>query len=327
MYQDQVREFVDYQTRVALWAIEQNRDADLVMTYLVQPDGAGHQFLLTDPRQATNPQDPNSIRAGQDRGKVDRYERYLKTAYHLANQSVQRLIDAVGTDASGKPNSTILVVSDHGFSPFHTSVSVQNFLTNAGFDPNKVRGVSSGAAVNFYINLAGREPNGIVQPAEYQALQQQLIRVLQTATDANPHYTDGGTRLFDTIHARPIPADLNDPSMGRSTNEWIGKDTGDVLAILHEGYNFDGAQRPPVQRSGDSPSAEPTLSIPTFYGTHGYDAERSAMSAIFFAAGGAIGQGIIPKVHNIDVAPTILTLLGIPPEPTMQGKAIELSGQ
>jgi arylsulfatase A-like enzyme len=49
------------------------------------------------------------------------------------------------------------------------------------------------------------------------------------------------------------------------------------------------------------------------------------MSAIFFAAGKTVGQGTIAKVHNIDVAPTLLTLLGMPPEPTMQGKAIELA--
>lgn len=323
MYQDQVQVFVDYQTRVALWAIEQNRDADLVMTYLVQPDGAGHQFLLTDPRQATNPQVPGSIGAGQDLAKVERYETYLKTAYHLANRAVQRLIDAVGTDATGKPNSTILVVSDHGFSPFHTSVSIQNFLDNAGFDPLKVRGVSSGAAVNLYLNLVGREPNGRVSPTEYKRLQQQLISALEAAVDTNPTYADAGVPLFDQIYPRPIPADLTDPAVGRSTTEVIGKDAGDVLAILHEGYNFDGAQRPPVQRLGDVPSPNPALSIPTFYGTHGYDADRPAMSAIFFAAG-QLGQGIVPQIHNIDIAPTILNLLGVPPEATMQGRAIEL---
>jgi arylsulfatase A-like enzyme len=30
------------------------------MIYIEQPDGSGHQFLLTDPRQASNPRDPTS---------------------------------------------------------------------------------------------------------------------------------------------------------------------------------------------------------------------------------------------------------------------------
>src|SRR5262245_17057266 len=49
IYEDQVAAFVDYQTRVALRAIEQNPDADLVMVYIEQPDGSEHQFLLIDP--------------------------------------------------------------------------------------------------------------------------------------------------------------------------------------------------------------------------------------------------------------------------------------
>ncbi len=66
IYEDQVKSFVDYQTNVGLRAISQNPDADLAMIYIEQPDGSEHQFLITDPRQATNPTDPNSIGAGQD---------------------------------------------------------------------------------------------------------------------------------------------------------------------------------------------------------------------------------------------------------------------
>ena len=60
MYEDQVRSFVDYQTRLALRAIERNPDADLVMIYIEQPDGSEHQFLMIDPRQASNPRDPTA---------------------------------------------------------------------------------------------------------------------------------------------------------------------------------------------------------------------------------------------------------------------------
>lgn len=72
IYEDQVRNFVDYQTNVALRAINQNRNADLAMFYIEQPDGSEHQFLIIDPRQATNSRDPNSIGANQDRDKIAR---------------------------------------------------------------------------------------------------------------------------------------------------------------------------------------------------------------------------------------------------------------
>src|SRR5262249_60727840 len=45
MFEDMVRTFVRYQTRVAERAILRNPDADLVMVYIEQPDGSEHQFL------------------------------------------------------------------------------------------------------------------------------------------------------------------------------------------------------------------------------------------------------------------------------------------
>ncbi len=53
--------------------IVKNPGADLVMVYIEQPDGSEHQFLLTDPRQASNPTDPTTIGANQDAAKVARY--------------------------------------------------------------------------------------------------------------------------------------------------------------------------------------------------------------------------------------------------------------
>src|SRR5262249_33280018 len=61
MYHDQVGTWVAYQTAVAVHAIRENPDADLVMIYIEQPDGSGHQFTLTNRRQPTNPTDNTSI--------------------------------------------------------------------------------------------------------------------------------------------------------------------------------------------------------------------------------------------------------------------------
>lgn len=326
IYEDQVRTFVDYQTRVALRAIAKNPNADLVMTYIEQPDGSEHQFLVTDPRQATDFRNPNSIGTGQDQAKIDRYQRYVRTAYQVANNAVQRIIETVGTNSQGVPNSNIIVVSDHGFAPFHTAVNLNNFLKNSGFDPNQVRAVTSGPAVNIYINLQGREPNGTVSRAQYVMLQEQIANALRKVKDTNPYYTQGqGTPLFDKVYRRPLPNNLNDPSFGLGTNEFIGQDSGDVFAILNVGYNFDGTQNPSVARLGDAPSTTtPVLSVPNFYGAHGYDPTIPRMSAIFFAAGPDVGRGTLPVVRNIDVTPTINKLLGVQSAPTVQGKALNL---
>ena len=173
-----MRTFVRYQTRIAERAIQKNRDADLVMVYIEQPDGSGHQFTLTDRRQATDPRNPASIGDNQDQAKIARYDSYLKFAYQQADRAVKRIADAAG------PQANVFVVSDHGMAPFHTAVNINNFLSAQGFDPSQVRAVSSGPAVNFYINLQGREPNGTVSRQQYLALQQRLVQALQEVADA-----------------------------------------------------------------------------------------------------------------------------------------------
>lgn len=239
---------------------------------------------------------------------------------------MQRIIDAVGTDSQGRPNSNIIVVSDHGFAPFHTAVNINNFLNSQGFDHTKVRAITSGPAVNIYINLAGREPNGNVSREEYITLQQQIVQALTKFVDSNPKYTlgSGSVPVFDKIYSRPVPSDSNNSSFGLDTSEFIGQDSGDVFAIMKLGYNFDGTQNRVVQRLGDATSTSPIFSVPNFYGAHGYDPTLPEMSAIFYAAGPDIARGTISQVRNIDIAPTILQILGVKPAQTVEGKEIKL---
>ena len=294
------------------------------MLYIEQPDGSGHQFLLEDPRQPSDFTNPASIGAGQDAAKIARYRAYRETAYKVASRAVQRIVEAVGTDAGGRPKSNIIVVSDHGFETFHTAVNMPAFLASRGFDPAKVRAVTSGPAANVYINLQGREPNGTVGRDEYLLLQEQIASALGALVDANPNYTNGAASIpvFDKIYRRPVPADITDASFGRGTSEFIGQDSGDVSALLTVGYNFDGTQSPVVQRLGDAPATSPTLSLPNFYGAHGYDPLLPNMSAIFIAAGPDIRPGRLTRVRNIDITPTIGRLLGVKPSSLVDGSAL-----
>ena len=192
-----------------------------------------------------------------------------------------------------------------------------------------MRAITSGPAANIYINLKGREPNGIVERAEYLELQKQLVAVLRELRDTNPNYA--GRRsdpVFDQVFTRPTPRDLNDPMFGRHTSGVIGADSGDVYATLSLGYNFDGIQTPVVHRLGD-PTANPTpvLSVPNFYGAHGYDPKLKEMAAIFIAAGPSVCEDELEEVRNIDVAPTILAILGVPPADSVQGRALRLCGK
>lgn len=309
MFEDMVKTFVRYQADIGERAILNNPDADLVMIYIEQPDGSEHQFLLTDPRQGTNPKDPNSIGANQDAAKVARYKSYIRFAYQTADRAVKRIADAAG------PDSNVIVVSDHGFAPFHTSVSMANILKNAGIDTTKVAIRTSGPAANIYVNLQQREQGGTVDPATYKALVTQITEAVRNAVDPNPKFKgsleDG--RLFTVVETRPLQCE---DGLGQCTSKTIGQDFGDVFALMAPGYNFDGIQSPGVARLGDAPfnAATTTLSMPNFYGAHGHDPKLPVMSATFIAAGPQIRNNTtIRRMHNLDVAPTIMQILGVRP--------------
>jgi predicted AlkP superfamily pyrophosphatase or phosphodiesterase len=102
------------------------------MIYIEQLDGSGHQFTLTDPRQASDFTNPNSIGANQDAAKVARYDAYLKFAYQQANKALAEIMKTVGDRAN------VFVVSDHGMAPFHTAVSMTNLLKAARIDTTKL---------------------------------------------------------------------------------------------------------------------------------------------------------------------------------------------
>ena len=309
MFEDMVKTFVRYQADIAVRAIRNHPDADLVMAYIEQPDGSEHQFLLTDRRQGTNPTDPNSIGANQDPAKVARYASYIRFAYQTADKAVKRIADAAGKD------SNVIVVSDHGFAPFHTSVSMTNILRNAGVDTSKLAIRTSGPAANIYVNLQNRESGGTVDPATYNALVTQITNAVKNAVDPNPkfNFSLAGWRIFTVVETRPLQCDAG---TGQCTSKTIGQDFGDVFALMAPGYNFDGVQNPGVARSGDAPfnAATTALSMPNFYGAHGHDPELPVMSATFIGAGPQIRHGaIIPRMRNVDVAPTIMQLLGVRP--------------
>ncbi len=92
-----------------------------------------------------------------------------------------------------------------------------------------------------------------------------------------------------------------------------------------EGYNLDGIQSPGVARLGDPTfdAATTVYSVPNFYGAHGHDSALRSMSAILYAAGPSLREGrTLLGARNIDVAPTILELLGVTPAPTVDGRVI-----
>lgn len=325
IHRDQTTTFLDFATRMSERGMAQNPRADLVMVYLDQPDAAGHQFLLTDSRQATNPADGKSVgtrdrpagATGQDTAKIARYRRQVEFAYRAASDAVERIVQAIGVDKDGRPLSDVIVVSDHGMAPFHSAVALAALLERAGIDMRQVNVRVSGAVANVYVGLKGRESDGALSGDEYLKTVDRIAGVLRTARDGNAFFNPGRTTLFSDVWTRP--ATCGRP--GFCTDQHIGQDTGDVLALMREGYNFDGRQSPAVTRFGDADNA--VFSVPNYYGSHGYSSNLRSMRAIFYAAGPSFRQRTqISRVRAIDIAPTVLRILGVPAPSTNDGTAI-----
>ncbi len=112
------------------------------------------------------------------------------------------------------PDALVLVMSDHGFAPFRRAVNLNSWLRDNGYlatlDPT--RRATSGFFDNFnwaktkayalglnglYINLAGREKDGIVPASEREALMKELSAKLLALTD-----TKNGERAITKVYPR-----------------------------------------------------------------------------------------------------------------------------
>jgi predicted AlkP superfamily phosphohydrolase/phosphomutase len=97
-------------------------------------------------------------------------------------------------------HTTLMVMSDHGFAPFRRQAHLNSWLEQQGYlvleDPSKrdsyewLRGIDWSKTRAFaiglnslYLNVHGRERNGIVKPSERAALAREIADKLRTWTD------------------------------------------------------------------------------------------------------------------------------------------------
>jgi len=142
-------------------------------------------------------------------------------------------------------------------------------------DWEKTRAVAT-RECNIYINLKGRDPHGIVDPADKYELEEQIMTDLYGYKDAKT-----GKRII-SIALRNKDAVL----LG-----YGGPECGDICYWVAEGYNVDHAD-----------------GLSTTYG----ECETS-LSPIFVAAGEGIKSGYTTDrwVRQIDIAPTVAALMGV----------------
>lgn len=256
---------------------------DLLMIETHASDYASHFFLA----QA----DPIS---GADPTTIERCRRGLARTYESMDQMIGRVLELADSE------TVVAVVSDHGGTPNqHHPVDINAVLEQAGFvayttdprtgqrsiDLSRTTALGVGL-VHVFINVKGREPDGIVDPSDYAATQRRII-------DALHAYTDPTTGQ----HPFVLAVTRADAEMLNLSGELVG----DVVYALHPG--FDGAHGKQL------PS--------TSFGIGG-------QHSTFILAGAGVRAGVRlqRQVRVVDVAPTVAYLLGLPMPSNVEGGVV-----
>jgi predicted AlkP superfamily phosphohydrolase/phosphomutase len=151
------------------------------------------------------------------------------------------------------------------------------------------------------LNLQGREKRGIVPPAEYEAVCRQIINGLKTFIDADT----GLPIIREVVHTDAIlrehaPADIYPDLL---------VDWADTPAAAHRAVSSPVFGAIPWPTPGYNPEGRS--------GNH-------TMTGMLLAVGPDITAGPIESARVIDIAPTVLDLLGQPVPEEMDGRPIAL---
>ncbi|RKZ19649.1 hypothetical protein DRQ50_01640 [bacterium] len=230
----------------------------------------------------------------------------VRDLYVVLDGALGEAMDTVGDDV------TIMVISDHGFAPYHRSFHVNAWLREHGYlvlkqgvepgqteflmgiDWSRTRAYAVGIN-GLYLNLRGRERGGIVQPGpQAEALLDELERELEATMDparqdARPiKYAYRADRVYHGAYRDQAP----DIVLGY-TSGWRGSNESALGAVPAEIFVDND-----LKWSGDHCMAADE--VPGVVLTN-----RPFMA---------------PNPSLQDLAPTILGLFGIEPAPTMTGR-------
>ena len=285
-------------------------DTDLLMLGNPVTDEFSHQFLgLTVPVDIDGDPNPYFDDLTNDDvpdGRVAAREGFIRDAYHEADQTLGLGLGLMG----GLDETTVFASSDHGFAPQWFAVNSSKALQDMGFGPEQgncravaatlVKECHAGGTVQFYIDLAGRDPAGANAPqvaaGDYNAVRQQLVDYFENLEDpANP-----GKRVVERVFLKEELRDVD------GTDALHPNRSGDVVVVF----------RPPYQSDAATPGQ--LIAFSQFFGQHGYlpdlvDLDASInMHGTFVAAGpGVRHTADVADVRAIDLAPTLAYLLGI----------------
>jgi len=201
------------------------------------------------------------------------------TAYAYADRLVG---DVLASIERGGRKATVLIVTDHGFKKVSKIVYPNVALRQAGL--LQAEGPKQVTCDAYVMSEGGLGFVFVTDPANRAALLPRLRSLFESL--------EGVSQVIDGDQA---------PTLGMPTPA-ENQGMGDLILYAKPGYAFQGAVL------GD----EPVIDSKTYLGTHGYPASDPELDGVFAAWGYGIKHGVkLDRVSNLDIAPTIATLLGL----------------
>lgn len=232
------------------------------------------------------------------------YRDEMKKYYRYVDRQVGEVLER--TDE----NTVILVVSDHGAQRMEGGICLNEWLIQEGYlklktmpreitqlkndniDWSGTRAWGSGGYYGrLFMNVKGREPQGVIEPDDYEKVRDELIARLEAIEDEKG--VNIGTRVFK-------PEDIY-PQV---------KNVAPDLVIYFGNLSW---------RSVGSVGFG---SIHTFENDTGPDDANHAQHGILVMANAGQEPGRREGMHLMDVAPTVLDVFDVPIPDDMEGKSL-----
>lgn len=232
-------------------------------------------------------------------------EEVIEELYRKMDLLIGEVREKIGED------DLLMVVSDHGFKPFRRGVNINSWLYLNGYlslkngkesrewfrdvDWKKTRAYALGLG-GIYLNLKGREAQGVVQPGnEAERLKEELIRKLSGLRDEENGKV-AINQVFNTTTLYSGPYLHNAPDFIVGYNEGYRASWDGVTGKVNETVVEDNIKK----WSGDH-CIDPRLVPGVFFCNRKIDT---------------------PKPRLVDIAPTALGAFGVSPPHYMDGKSL-----
>jgi predicted AlkP superfamily phosphohydrolase/phosphomutase len=297
------------QVDIALSLIEPARggepDWDLLMAHFFTIDNIQHLFWHGQDSQHPAHTPQAAARFG---GEIER-------AYRWFDAQLGRMLDRL------PPDTTVLVVSDHGGAPIYRLAYLNAWLESGGYlvpreqapegtaarlDWDRTRAAMFGTGA-IWLNVQGRDPRGIVPSgASYQALRQEIAQGLLGWRDP-----ETGQRVVKRVF---LGEDVFGPQ--RADGAAAGS-VPDLVVALHPGYGLGRGEGLGRVMSGQSTTV-PNLSAWT--GGHEGPYLPSDIPGIYVFSDQRRTPVQITNPGLQDVAPTVMHVLGVERPSGMAGR-------